>query len=256
MKSKNPDDSVQDEQNSIKEEDNTEIEDNTGKESQTSEESEDDPHPREIQETVSEEPEGTEKVGSSDIPELESEIEDAEKQEETVASEEADSVVRSGGSEETASDNIPIEDGKSDISKTSDESGGADQAGEEGIALKPQGQIREPVSDGEDKSKKAQEPLEELPEVDYSGRSKQELVETLEILIENRPPHEIRDDVDKIRTLFYKKHKADVDAFQKEFLKGGGAAEDFKAPSDPLEEKVKSLLARYRGRKTEFSKQM
>jgi len=108
----------------------------------------------------------------------------------------------------------------------------------------------------EDLENVASENLEELPEVDYSGRSKAELVETLEILIENRPPHEIKDDVEKIKILFYKKHKADADIIKKEFLVSGGAPEDFKAPLDTAEEKVKSLLARYRGKKTEFSKQL
>ena len=98
--------------------------------------------------------------------------------------------------------------------------------------------------------------LGELPEVDYSGRSKAELVETLEILIENRPPHEIKDDVDKIKILYYKKHKAELDIIKKEFLTSGGAPEDFNPPPDRGEEKVKSLLARYRGKKTEFSKQL
>ncbi len=42
-----------------------------------------------------------------------------------------------------------------------------------------------------------------LPPVDYSGYSKNELVETLALIIENRPPAEIRSDVDRIKILFY-----------------------------------------------------
>ena len=45
----------------------------------------------------------------------------------------------------------------------------------------------------------------ELPEVDYSGYSKNELVDTLGLIIENRPTLEIKDDVERIKILFYKK---------------------------------------------------
>jgi HD-GYP domain-containing protein (c-di-GMP phosphodiesterase class II) len=98
--------------------------------------------------------------------------------------------------------------------------------------------------------------LEELPEVDYTKHSKGELVETIEILIENRPPAEIRDDVEKIKSLFYKTHKADNEKLRSQFIEEGGVLEDFKAPDDPLELKMRGLLAKYRGRKTELSKQI
>jgi len=98
--------------------------------------------------------------------------------------------------------------------------------------------------------------LEELPEVDYSGRSKSELVETLELLIENRPLNEIVDDVDKIKTIFYKKHKAELDQKKKTFLEEGGKPEEYQAADDPLEIKMKDLLARFRGKKTEYNKQL
>ncbi len=48
----------------------------------------------------------------------------------------------------------------------------------------------------------------ELPPVDYSGYTKHELVETMVLLVENRPPSEIRDDIDRLKILFYKKLKA------------------------------------------------
>jgi len=97
---------------------------------------------------------------------------------------------------------------------------------------------------------------EELPDVDYSGRSRAELVETLELLIENRPLNEIVDDVDKIKTTFYKKHKAELDQKKKKFLEEGGRIEDYQPASDPLEMRMKDLLARFRGKKTEYNKQL
>ena len=62
----------------------------------------------------------------------------------------------------------------------------------------------------------------ELPLVDYSRYSKHELVETLELLIENRPTLEIRDDVERIKVLFYKKLKNEADERKSKFLESGG----------------------------------
>ena len=58
----------------------------------------------------------------------------------------------------------------------------------------------------------------ELPQVDYSGYSKHELVETLGLIIENRPTLEIRDDVERIKILFYKKLKSESEQRKNEFL--------------------------------------
>lgn len=110
-------------------------------------------------------------------------------------------------------------------------------------------------SEGSSVDKTGGEP-DELPEVDYSGRSKAELTETLELLIENRPFKEIVDDVDKIKTIFYKKHKAELDKKKKKFLEEGGRIEDYQPADDPLEIKMKELLARFRGKKTEYNKQL
>ena len=59
----------------------------------------------------------------------------------------------------------------------------------------------------------------ELPQVDYSGYSKHELVETLSLIIENRPPVEIRDDVERIKILFYKKLKSESEERKTNFSK-------------------------------------
>jgi hypothetical protein len=94
----------------------------------------------------------------------------------------------------------------------------------------------------------------ELPPVDYSGYSKQELAETLSLLIDNRPTSEIRDDVDRIKSLFYKKVKAESDERRNKFLEGGGKIEDYRAWVDPLEVQVKMIIDKYRARKTDFSR--
>jgi hypothetical protein len=94
----------------------------------------------------------------------------------------------------------------------------------------------------------------ELPPVDYSGYSKNDLVETLALIIDNRPPSEIRDDVERIKGLFYKKLKLDSEERKAKFLEGGGKIEEYKVWVDPLDFRVKELLEKYREKKNDYSK--
>lgn len=94
----------------------------------------------------------------------------------------------------------------------------------------------------------------ELPPVDYSGYSKNELVETLELIIENRPPDEIKDDVERIKSLFYKKIKQEAEERKKKFFDEGGKIEEYKVWVDQLEHKLKELLEKYRTKKSDFGK--
>ena len=94
----------------------------------------------------------------------------------------------------------------------------------------------------------------ELPQVDYSGYSKHELVETLSLIIENRPTAEIRDDVDRIKILFYKKLKLETEERKNKFLEDGGKIEDYRVWIDPEDAKVKHLLDKYKEKKTDYNK--
>jgi hypothetical protein len=94
----------------------------------------------------------------------------------------------------------------------------------------------------------------ELPPVDYSGYSKHDLVETLVLLVENRPPAEIRDDVDRLKLLFYKKLKLESDERKNKFLSTGGKIEEYRAWVDPDDARVKHLLEKYREKKTDYNK--
>ena len=94
----------------------------------------------------------------------------------------------------------------------------------------------------------------ELPRVDYSGYSKSELVETLRLNVDNRPPAEIREDVDRIKSLFYKKLRAEAEERKSKFLESGGKIEEYKIYVDPLDHQVKELLDKYREKKTDYSK--
>lgn len=92
----------------------------------------------------------------------------------------------------------------------------------------------------------------ELPPVDYTGLSKEELVETLSLIIENRTPAEIRDDVERIKALFYKKLKIESDERRSKFLSEGGNIEDYKPEPDPEEPKIRELLEKYREKRSDL----
>ncbi|MBE0673212.1 MAG: DUF349 domain-containing protein [Bacteroidales bacterium] len=94
----------------------------------------------------------------------------------------------------------------------------------------------------------------DLPAVDYSGFSKNDLVETLGLILENRPVAEIRDDVERIRIHFYKKHKAEAEEQKTKFLEGGGKIEDFKPDHDHLEDRLKDYLEKYRVKRSDQSR--
>ncbi len=93
-----------------------------------------------------------------------------------------------------------------------------------------------------------------LPPVDYSGYSKSELVETLSLIVENRPPAEIRSDIDRIKILFYKKLRQETEDRKSKFLEGGGKPEEYRAWIDPAEARVKHLLDKYKEKKSDFNK--
>lgn len=94
----------------------------------------------------------------------------------------------------------------------------------------------------------------ELPPVDYSGFSRKELVDTLTLIVENRPPAEIADDVNRIKEFFYKKTKAEFNENRLNFAKEGGNIEDYKAEPDELENDIKVILENYRNKKNDYNK--
>ncbi|HUW92974.1 MAG TPA: DUF349 domain-containing protein [Bacteroidales bacterium] len=93
-----------------------------------------------------------------------------------------------------------------------------------------------------------------LPLVDYSGSSRKELVETLVLIVENRPTAEIYDDVNRIKELFYKKTKAEFNEKRLNFAKEGGNIDEYKPEYDELENQIKIVLETYRTKKNDFNK--
>ncbi|MFZ2287245.1 MAG: DUF349 domain-containing protein, partial [Bacteroidales bacterium] len=94
----------------------------------------------------------------------------------------------------------------------------------------------------------------ELPPVDYSGFSRKELVETLALIVENRPPAEILDDVNRIKELFYKKTKVEFNEKRLNFAKEGGNIDEYRPEPDELENRIRVILETYRSRKSDYNR--
>jgi hypothetical protein len=94
----------------------------------------------------------------------------------------------------------------------------------------------------------------ELPPVDYSGLTKNDLVDTMALLIDNRPPSEIKDDIERIKIHFYKKLRQEAEERKTSFLESGGNTEDYKIYVDPQEHRVKELLEKFKLKKHDFIK--
>ena len=80
----------------------------------------------------------------------------------------------------------------------------------------------------------------------YAMLSQLALIEKLKEVM-NKPITEIeKDEVDAIRQLFYKKHKAEIETQKKAFVEDGGEEADFESKIDENEVILKELLQKYR----------
>ncbi len=107
----------------------------------------------------------------------------------------------------------------------------------------------------------SQEAIAEQPETvkstipDYTSYSKPELVETLKVLI-NKEVDAVKDEVEIVKQLFYKKAKTEVEDLKKAFVEAGGEELDFLAPKDELEDTFKALLNEFRSKKASLTAQL
>lgn len=142
-------------------------------------------------------------------------------------------------------------------------------------------QDTEPVSDEEPISDDTQEPVEspkqadshpegdegkeededeeaqqEKPTVDYQALSKSELVQKLKDLINNKPILSIKNEVETLKSIFYRKLKAEAERLRKAFIESGGEAEQFTLPEDNDEIQIKELLKIYREKKAKHNHEL
>ncbi|MDR1738661.1 MAG: DUF349 domain-containing protein [Candidatus Symbiothrix sp.] len=79
---------------------------------------------------------------------------------------------------------------------------------------------------------------------------KQSIIERLELLVEQDVSDTVKNEVDALKQSFYKLKRTEIDAAKKDFADAGGLEEDFQAPDDDLEEKLKELLGAFRDKRS------
>ena len=91
---------------------------------------------------------------------------------------------------------------------------------------------------------------------DYSKYSQVELVNALHEILENIGETDVKEEVDIIRSVFYKNYKAKVEEQKKKFLEEDRDIEEFVADPDPYEQDMKELLKKYRDLRVDFNKKL
>jgi hypothetical protein len=92
--------------------------------------------------------------------------------------------------------------------------------------------------------------------IDYSGYTEVELINALRDMLASSPKEDIKDEVDRIKINFYKKHRANIETEKAAFLADGGTEADFEPGNAPYEDDLKNLLKEYRQLRNSRSKEM
>ncbi len=166
---------------------------------------------------------------------------------------------QSGADEKAAGTEETTHAEKAEEKEDTEKEAGKEEESAEGVVKKVRRRSRKAYAAGSEAEDLREESVHEmddviLPPVDYSGYSKNELVDTLALIIENRPPAEIHGDIDRIKALFYKKLKQESEERKNKFLSEGGKIEEYRAWVDPSEARVKHLLEKYRERKSDYNR--
>jgi hypothetical protein len=105
-------------------------------------------------------------------------------------------------------------------------------------------------------AEKQPEPEAKKEKPDYASYSQIELVNALRKVLDSNGDHDIKDEVEEIKSVFYKQLKEEIEAQKNEFIQEGGDEEEFVAEENPYEQDIKELLKRYRHLRHEFNKKM
>ncbi len=87
--------------------------------------------------------------------------------------------------------------------------------------------------------------------INYSLLSKEDLVKLYEEILDRGNLGQYKDELEGIKSAFYKQHRQDIEEKKKTFLASGGIPEDFSPGIDDLEEKFKELLQKFKDLKIE-----
>ncbi len=101
----------------------------------------------------------------------------------------------------------------------------------------------------------AKEKKKESP--DYTKFSQVELVNAMRGMLEKDDDDiDIKEEIDVIKSVFYKNLNENIEEQKKQFIEDGGAEEEFEPEEDPYEKDIKDLLKEFRHVRIEYSKKL
>ena len=86
----------------------------------------------------------------------------------------------------------------------------------------------------------------------FAGLTKTEMFDRFAAMLEERPVQTLRRAVEELKVAFYRIRRAEVEAARRSFVEHGGAEEQFVAPTDEAESRLKELFRLYRQRRDAF----
>ena len=115
----------------------------------------------------------------------------------------------------------------------------------------------EPTAEEEplDENDSETEQHEDLPKVNYSELSKEQLLEALKNLVQNDNIQQTKEDIESIKSAFYKIYRAELAERKQKFLDEGGQEKDYKPLVDPSEVVFKQLYEQFRTKKNQIFEQ-
>ena len=105
---------------------------------------------------------------------------------------------------------------------------------------------------GEENEAEKEEENESGASADFSEKTKTEIVDTFQQLLDTRPVQSLRRDAEAAKVAFYKAWKGEVEKHKKEFIAAGNPEEAFVPPVDDDEQRLKELFNRYRNKRDAF----
>ena len=90
-------------------------------------------------------------------------------------------------------------------------------------------------------------------EYDYQNMNKQELIDLLEELVQEKDVNRIKHQVGNIKSAFLHKNKEERENLKEAFITGGGKEEDFKYTEGPLEQRFKAAFNVYKHNKHKYT---
>lgn len=87
---------------------------------------------------------------------------------------------------------------------------------------------------------------------EFAGKSKSEMLDRFATMLDEQPVPTLRRAVEQLKVAFYRIRRAEVETARRLFLEEGGSEENFTAPIDEAETRLKELFREYRRRRDEF----